>query len=133
MLLQIVQKWIGVFKLITLDEQSRIPIYEQIINEVKRNVIEGFLKPKDQIPSIRELATTLGINPNTVKKSYTALENQNIIQSKSTKGTFISAKIDHILQDAINTCYNNIETEIETLKNLGISQNEILERIKVGD
>ena len=64
--------------MITLDEQSRIPIYEQIINEVKRNVLEGFLKPKDQIPSIRELANTLGINPNTVKKSYTALENQNI-------------------------------------------------------
>ncbi len=119
--------------MITLDEQSRIPIYEQIVNEVKRNVVEGFLKPKDQIPSIRELATTLGINPNTVKKSYTALENQNIIQSQSTKGTFISAKIDHILQDTIDKCYNNIETEIETLKNLGISQNEILERIKVGD
>lgn len=119
--------------MITLDDQSRIPIYEQIINEVKRNVLEGFLKPKDQIPSIRELANTLGINPNTVKKSYTVLENQNIIQSKSTKGTFITAKIDQILHDAVETCYNKIDAEIETLENLGISKSDILERIKVGD
>ena len=118
--------------MITLDEQSRTPIYEQIINEIKRNVIQGSLKPHEQIPSIRELASTLGINPNTVKKSYMVLENQNIIESRSTKGTFISPKIDHILQDTVNLCYNKIEMEILQLQKLGIKKEEILKR-KVGD
>ena len=56
--------------IINLDYQSRTPIYEQIINEFERYVALGILKPKEQIPSIRELASTLGINLNTVKKSY---------------------------------------------------------------
>lgn len=118
----------GLF-MIELDEQSTMPIYEQIIHEIKRNVLQGKLKPKDQIPSIRELANTLGVNPNTVKKSYSILENQHIIQSRSTKGTFITSKIDHILQDTIDLCYNNIEMEIEQLIKLGISKDEIIERI----
>ncbi len=119
--------------MITLDEKSRIPIYEQIINEVKRNILQGFLKPKEQIPSIRELATTLGINPNTVKKSYAVLENQNIIQSRSTKGTFITSKIDHILEETVDSCYNRIIKEINELKRLGISERDILEKIQVGE
>lgn len=119
--------------MIELDEQSTMPIYEQIIHEIKRNVLQGKLKPKDQIPSIRELANTLGVNPNTVKKSYSILENQHIIQSRSTKGTFITSKIDHILQDTIDLCYNNIEMEIEQLIKLGISKDEIIERISRWD
>lgn len=115
--------------MITLDEQSRTPIYEQIINEIKRNVLQGSLKPQDQIPSIRELANTLGINPNTVKKSYNVLENQQIIQTRSTKGTFISSKIDHIIDEAIDQCYKKIDEEISELKKLGIPREVILERI----
>lgn len=116
--------------MIELNYQSRTPIYEQIINEVKRNVLEGVLKPKDQIPSIRELATSLGVNPNTVKKSYTILENQNVIQSISTRGTFITEKIDHIVQEMIETCYNKIENEVCQLHKLGLTTEEIKERIK---
>lgn len=54
--------------LINLDYQTRVPIYEQIVHEIERYVALGILKPKDQIPSIRELAGQLGVNPNTVKK-----------------------------------------------------------------
>ncbi len=115
--------------MIELDLQSRTPIYEQIMNEIKRNILQGSLKPKDQIPSIRELAQTLGVNPNTVKKSYTALENQNIIQSFSTRGTFITAKIDHILKQTVDDCYSTIEREVNQLKKLGIPEEEIIERI----
>ena len=100
--------------MIELDYQSEKPIYEQIINEIKRNIIKGSLKPQEQIPSIRELASTLGVNPNTVKKSYNILEKENIIKSYSTKGTFISNKIDNFLQESINSCYNNIDMGISS-------------------
>lgn len=54
--------------MINLDYQSRIPIYEQIINQVERYIALGIYKPMEQLPSVRELASNLGINPNTVKK-----------------------------------------------------------------
>ena len=59
---------------ININYNSRIPIYEQIVSEIERLVSLNILKPDSQIPSIRELACTLGINPNTVKKSYDILE-----------------------------------------------------------
>ena len=58
---------------INLDYQSRIPIYEQIVNNIEKYVALGILEARTQIPSIREMASNLGINPNTVKKSYDIL------------------------------------------------------------
>ena len=59
-----------------LDYQSRLPIYEQIVEQFERYIAYGVLKPKEQVPSIRELAASLGINPNTVKKAYEELEKE---------------------------------------------------------
>ena len=56
--------------MINLDYQSRNPIYEQIVQEIERYVALEILKPEQQIPSIRDMAMQLGINPNTVKKAY---------------------------------------------------------------
>lgn len=82
------------------------------------------------MPSIRELASELGINPNTVKKSYSELESKNIIRSVSTKGTFITSKIEEIVQNKIEATLQNVLKEVEELKMLGLSKEEILERIK---
>lgn len=115
--------------MIKIDDQSNMPIYEQIIKEIKRNIFEGKLKAEEQMPSIRELAKNLGVNPNTVKKSYTILENENIIVTKSTKGTFITNQLDKIVEEAKEKCYNIIECEIKELKRLKVDHKEILERI----
>ena len=65
--------------MINLDYQSRTPIYEQIVNGIEKYVAVGIFKEKVQIPSIREMASNLGINPNTVKKSYDILENRGLL------------------------------------------------------
>ena len=116
--------------MIDIDYQSRTPIYAQIVNEIEKCIIHGKLKPDDQMPSIRELASELGINPNTVKKSYTELENKNIIRSGSTKGTFITSKIAEIVQNKIEASLSFIQKEVDELKMLGYSIEEIRERIK---
>ena len=67
--------------MINLDYTSRTPIYEQIVNEIEKYVALGILKEKEQIPSIREMASSIGINPNTVKKAYEILENKNIFHT----------------------------------------------------
>lgn len=115
---------------INLDYQSRIPIYEQIVNNIEKYVAVGILREKSQIPSIRELANNLGINPNTVKKAYDILENKGVIMTISTKGTFISNNTKMVLENKIDKEINLIKDKIRELENMGISKKEIMERIE---
>ena len=115
---------------INLDYSSRIPIYQQILNEIERYVALEILKSGEQIPSIRELAGTLGINPNTVKKSYDILENNKIIRTMSTKGTFICDNTSDVKKRKIESGISNIKKQIEELTKLGINYDEVIERLK---
>ena len=116
--------------MINLDYTSRTPIYEQIVSEIEKYVALGILKEKEQIMSIRELASTLGINPNTVKKAYTILENKNIITSISTKGTFIKENANKVKEDTISNYINDIKNIIDKLSKLGLSKEEIIKKLK---
>ena len=115
---------------INLDYQSRIPIYEQIVNNIEKYVAVGILREKSQIPSIRELANNLGINPNTVKKAYDILENRGVIMTISTKGTFISNNTKMVLENKIDKEINMIKDKIRELENMGISKKEIMKMIE---
>lgn len=116
--------------MIVIDYQSRTPIYEQIVLEIERYVVLGIYKPKQQIESIRELATSLGINPNTVKKAYDELERRGTITTISTKGTFISENTNKLLKSKIEDTIKLIKDEIKKLEKLGVSKEEILKKIQ---
>ena len=115
--------------MINLDYQSRTPIYEQIVNGIEKYVALGILK-ETQIPSIREMASNLGINPNTVKKSYDILEGRGVITTISTKGTFISEDTKKATDEKINKEISIIREKIDELTKMGISYEEVIERIK---
>lgn len=115
--------------MINLDYKSRIPIYEQIVNEIERFVALSILKPGEQILSIRELALRLGINPNTVKKAYSILESKGVIQTISTKGTFIADTIDQVVEQKIDKIEQEIVDRIKELETLGLSKKEIQVRL----
>lgn len=114
--------------MINLDYTSRTPIYEQIVNEIEKYVALGILKEKQQIMSIRELASNLGINPNTVKKAYSILENRNIITSISTKGTFIKENASFVKDETINSYVNEIKMIMDRLYKLGLSKEDIIKK-----
>lgn len=116
--------------LINLDYQSRTPIYQQIVDNIEKYVALGILKEKEQIPSIREMAGSIGVNPNTVKKSYDILESKGIIRTISTKGTFISENTKKTTEEKINKEINHIKEEINELIKLGITYEEIIKRIQ---
>jgi len=78
---------------IQLDPRSNTPIWEQIVHNVKELILKGMLEPNDKLPSVRELASSLVINPNTVSKAYQELERQGIIETLRGKGTFVSQSI----------------------------------------
>ena len=75
-----------------VDPHSGVPIYVQLKDQVKKAVASGQLKPGEQMPSVRELALTLTINPNTVAKVYQELEREGIMQTSRGLGTFISQR-----------------------------------------
>lgn len=76
--------------MITIDYQSRIPIYEQIVERFEMLILKGVLKPDDQMPSVRSLALQLSINPNTIQKAYAQLEQQGYIYPVKGRGNFVS-------------------------------------------
>ena len=115
--------------MINIDYTSRTPIYEQIVNEIERYVTLGVLKPDQKIESVRELASNLGINPNTVKKAYDELERRNVITTISTKGTFIANDTKSITELKINERIGIIKAEIQELQKLGISKDDIFKNL----
>ncbi|PFK46885.1 GntR family transcriptional regulator [Bacillus cereus] len=84
---------------IQLDPRSSTPIWEQIVHNIKELVLRNMLAPTDKLPSVRELASLLVINPNTVSKAYQELERQGIIETLRGKGTFVSQSITPILDE----------------------------------
>ncbi len=78
--------------MISLDFQSRAPIYEQLKSRIIELVMLEVFQPDDQLPSVRSLARDLGVNPNTVQKAYQDLEREGIIYSLGGKGSFISGQ-----------------------------------------
>ena len=76
----------------TIDLTSRIPIYEQIYQKIVMLILNGTLAENDQLPSVRSLAKSTGVNPNTVAKAYQELERNGVIYSVPGRGSFISAQ-----------------------------------------
>ena len=75
--------------MVVLDYRDARPIYTQIFDGVREQILTGILQPGDKLPSVRELAGTLTINPNTIQRSYRELESQGWIATVPGKGCFV--------------------------------------------
>jgi GntR family transcriptional regulator len=89
----------GKHLLFQLNNRSNTPIWEQIVSQVKELILKGILQPNDKLLSVRELSSTLLVNPNTVSKAYQELERQGIIETRRGKGTFVSENITKKIDD----------------------------------
>ncbi len=82
--------------LIHINAKNNKPIYEQIVDQIKENLVREILKPGSKLPSVRELAATILVNPNTVSRAYKELEQEKVIEVIKGRGTYIS--IDYKLK-----------------------------------
>jgi len=107
--------------MITLSPLSRIPIYQQIIEQILAQIAAGILSPDTQMPGVRNLAKDLGINPNTVVKAYNELERDGFIFSKPGIGSFVSKSYQNntIL---IQVKMDELRKELTLLKRLGVKK-----------
>ena len=91
-----------------LDLKSRVPIYVQIVEQVKEMIASGRLSPGDKLPTVRRVAVDLMINPNTVSRAFLELEHAGIIESQRGVGSFVS--------ENIGSDYSKAETRRQTEK-----------------
>lgn len=75
---------------INVDVTDGVPLYLQIAQEIKHSIAVGSLQPGDQLPSVRDIATQITVNPNTVAKAYRELESRGIVETRRGTGTFVS-------------------------------------------
>jgi GntR family transcriptional regulator len=73
-----------------LDSKSGVPIYRQIMDQIRHGIASARLRPGEQLPTVRALAVELAVNPNTVIKAYSLLEQQGVITSEQGSGTFVA-------------------------------------------
>ena len=111
---------------IQIDTNLSTPLFQQLMDQIKKAVMDGLLKPDDPLPSIRQLANDLELNHNTVAKAYRILERDSVIQTKGYRGTSIHG--DAIQNSTINM-NDSITTKLnETIKSLresGATDSEI--------
>ena len=108
-----------------IDNQSRVPIYEQIIFQIELFIAQGILKQNEQLPSVRQAASDSGINPNTIQKAYLELERQGYIYSAIGKGYYVSEQAKNSIELRKKQVYKAIDEQIDILKKLGSSVEDI--------
>lgn len=110
---------------------SSTPIYEQIKNAIKENIVQGLVSPDEQLPSVRQLSSNLNVSILTVKKAYDALEEEGFIVIRQGLGTFVAPMNPDILKDEKQ---KEIETHLidacQIAKTISLSQDELIELIQ---
>lgn len=113
--------------MIIIDYQNRKPIYEQIVERFQMLIIKGVLEPDSQMPSVRSLAAELSINPNTIQKAYSILEQQGFIYPVKGRGAFVSG--DSALKaKKAEVFFGKLKELIREGKEIGISKEVCLEK-----
>ena len=112
--------------MISIDSFSRIPIFIQISDGMKKEIMLSIKKAGDIIPSVRELSLNIGVNPNTVQKAYTELQREGILIPVQGKGNVISENAYRIIKEMeINETLSKLRENISLLSDLDFPKEQI--------
>ena len=117
---------------IIINHSSMIPIYEQIVDQIKKQINDYTLKENDPLPSVRSLSKELKISALTVKKAYDTLEEEGLTKTIHGKGTFVLAVNKEILlEEAKKEIEEYLEKALHKAKQSGVSYKEIQELLEL--
>ena len=117
--------------MVQLDYRDARPIYTQIVDGFREQIVAGILLQGDRMPSVRELACQLTINPNTIQRAYRELEMEGWIASVPGKGSFVCG-VPSGPQGEQLSALRNFDKIVEDLVSLGLSREELIQRIQQG-
>ncbi len=106
------------------------PIYTQIMEHITSDIISGTYAPGSKLPSVRELAQTAGVNPNTMQKALSELEHTGLLYSQRTSGRFITEDLSMIEQVKTHIASQQVEEFLKKMKHLGYSKKNIIQLIE---
>lgn len=114
-----------------IDARDSRPIYEQIVDQIKEQVMKGILKPGDQLPSVRQLASMLTVNANTVMKAYTELERQEVVETIRGKGVFIAMMPSKVLSEKqMIEVRKALKSSFIAMHYMGLSKQDVMAEIE---
>jgi GntR family transcriptional regulator len=108
-----------------VDPAGQEPVFQQIVDHVKREIATGRMKPEDRLPSVRDLAKELVINPNTIARAYQTLEAEGVTYSRRGAGTFIAATKPVVKGDERRRRFREaLDAALADAFHLGVSEDE---------
>lgn len=107
--------------------KSDRPIYTQLLEELKRRIVSGYYQPGEKLLPVRELAQEAKVNPNTMQKALTELEQQNLVFAVRTTGRYITENVDLIENAKQEIAALHVETYYKEMKVLGYDKDEMIE------
>jgi GntR family transcriptional regulator len=117
---------------IILNNTSMVPIYEQLMNQVKNNIISGELAENEALPSVRALSAELRISALTVKKAYDKLEEEGFVITVHGKGTYVAATDKQLAMEARRkTVEDDFAAAVENARAVGFTNEDILEIVQI--
>lgn len=113
-----------------LSHSDTRPIYEQIKDKMKQLILTGAMHTDSRLPSVRELATSLAINPNTIQRAYKELEAEGYVYSVRAKGSFVAPIGQSTLQKQRDALFAELDKTLGELALAGVNKEEMIEHIK---
>jgi GntR family transcriptional regulator len=108
-----------------IDFSSSVPVYRQVIQAIKLEMLSGRLQPGNQLPPIRELAKILKLNPNTVAKAYYNLEEEGLIESKRGSGNWVNYKNNKLDNLRLGMIEDEVKNFLERVFSLGATLEDV--------
>lgn len=117
---------------IIIDNSASLPIYEQLRNQIRDQIINDVLAYDEQLPSIRVLAKDLSISIMTVKKAYDALEEEGFIVTRQGKGSFVAEKNENVAREIVQKqMEEHMEAVVAIAKDHGIEKEDIMAMLDI--
>ena len=105
------------------------PIYTQLIQQIKVGIVTGAFPPGERLPSVRDLATEAGVNPNTMQRALAELERDGLVYSQRTAGRFVTEDNTMINTAKRSLAERHVKTFLEAMLRLGFRKDEIIDLI----
>lgn len=106
------------------------PIYAQLVEQIKQEIVSGGFPPGERLPSVRDLATEAGVNPNTMQRALAELERDGLVYSQRTAGRFVTEDREMIEQAKMGLAREQIQAFLESMSRLGYEKTDILELLQ---
>ena len=106
------------------------PIYAQLVQQIKVGIVSGVFPPGERLPSVRDLATEAGVNPNTMQRALAELERDGLVYSQRTAGRFVTEDNAMINTAKRSLAERHVKTFLEAMLRLGFRKEEIIDLIE---